>query len=124
MPNEWDLKLEKYNISKNRYHELKSKCKQYADWKSHITKNDLPPEQINKCFKNVAHVHHALFNACANTLPFEIDPYGATFGHLLKIITGQESYTKAITFFEVDIPQAKYYAIRRQFYYELDKISL
>lgn len=124
MPNEWNLKLEKYNINKNRYHELKFKCKQYADWKSHIEKNDLPQERIDKCFKNIISVHNALFNACTNILSRGIDPKGTTFEHLLKIITGQESYTKAIVFFDTDIPQAKYYAIRRHFYYELDKISL
>ena len=39
MPNKRDLKLDGYGISTNRYHELKSFCLQYQEWRDELQYN-------------------------------------------------------------------------------------
>lgn len=122
MPNEWELSLEKYNISKNRYYELKSKCKQYKDWERVTLQSTATEAEKVRCNHKMAVVNKALLNALNNTSISTANDIEYLHRHLLKIITGQESLTKLQTYYGVDISKNKYYLIRRIFYLELDKL--
>lgn len=122
MPNEWELNLEKYNINKNRYYELKAKCKQYKDWEKVILQSNATEAKKMRYSEKMIAVNKALQNALEATTITKAISKEQLHSHLLKIITGQESLIKLQTYYGVDISKNKYYLIRRMFYHELDKL--
>lgn len=117
MPNEWELNLQKYNISKNRYLELKSKCKQYMDYKKAILIPNISEKEKNRCQRNIDAIELALHIALNKTPNFE-----QTYCSILKIITGQETLIKQQTYHSIQLSKNTYYKVRRLFYCELDKL--
>jgi len=44
---EWDLSLERYDISKNRYRELLNFCRQYPEWLEELSANEDALQSVN-----------------------------------------------------------------------------
>lgn len=119
MPNEWEINLTGYNINKFRYRELKAKCYQYRDWQQIINSSTADKSVTAVCKTKTDKVEQALAIAISTTLN---NQSAELHKRILKVITGQETFTKLQTYYEIKISSKKYYALRRIFYYELDKL--
>lgn len=118
MPNERDIKI--YGISKQRYYELKAKTRQYAEWLATVKSNAAPAAKKTKCEKNIQAVQTAVDKATTSTKTIKNND--KIKKHLLQIITGKESLVKIQCYYEIPLSKNTYYAWRREFYFELDKI--
>lgn len=118
MPNERDIKI--HGISKQRYYELKAKTRQYAEWLAAVRSNASPAVKKTKCEKNIQAIQTAVDKATANTKAIKNND--KIKKHLLQIITGKESLVKIQCYYEIQLSKNTYYAWRRAFYFELDKI--
>ena len=118
MPNERDIKI--YGISKQRYYELKAKTRQYAEWLAAVRSNAVSASKKIKYQKNIQAVQVAVDKATASTKAIKNND--KIKKHLLQIITGKESLVKIQYYYEIQLSKNTYYAWRRAFYFELDKI--
>lgn len=119
MPNERALNLSKYNISKRRYYELKSKVQQYDDWKA-ILQSNANISELERCRRNIKAIETAVEDSMV-VLPILCDSKTMK-KHLISLISGKESLTKLQTYYEIKLSKSTYYEWRRVFYYELNKI--
>lgn len=118
MPNERDIKI--HGISKQRYYELKAKTRQYAEWLVAVKSNAVSASKKIKYQKNIQAVQAAVDKATASTKAIKNN--NKIKKHLLQIITGKESLVKIQCYYEISISKNTYYAWRREYYFELDKI--
>ena len=119
MPNERALNLDKYNINKHRYYELKSKVQQYDDWKA-ILQSNANTNELERCRRNIKAIETAIENSMI-ALPMLCDT-DILKKHLLGLITGRESLAKVQSYYEIKLTKNTYYEWRRFFYYKLNEI--
>lgn len=120
MPREYDVKLNNYNISKQRYFELKAKVRQYHDWKRLSTHSVGSTLDQQKRKRNITAVHTAVQEASKKLPRKQITPEMQIY--LIDVLSGKETLTKMQTYYGVAVSKNTYYEFRRNFYYQLDKL--
>ncbi|WP_352399145.1 hypothetical protein [Anaerotignum sp.] len=126
MAKEKDLKLLNYDISDNRYRELKYFCRQYREKKeklSSITELSSAPlgmkrgGVISDRTANIAIKKARLSDELRLIEQAAMETDGDLYGYIL------ESVTDGIPYEYLDIPTSRsgFYALRRRFFYILDQ---
>lgn len=128
MPNKRDIKLDKYNISQERYRELKYFCLQYPQWKKSLeayesslkaaTISDIPSShKLSDTTGDIAVLRADLSAKCeiVEKTAIEVNPY--TYQFILRNVTEGISYE----YLDVYCGRRQFYEDRRKFFYLLSR---
>lgn len=109
MPNQRDLQLDKYKISKNRYRELKYFCLQYEEKKKALSvfreRKDLNCQEALKLQKDIEMIERTAIEADSSI-----------YKQIIKNVTQNTSYE----YMFVPSGRRHFYEIRNKFFYLLD----
>lgn len=128
MPRERDLKLSKYNITKNRYLELKYFCRQYPEWKRELTDLRCGYKPINltglpsgsgtsDAVSDAAIRAAELSKKCELIEQCCIEADSGIYQSLLKNVTEGIPYEHMPTY----AGRRQFYEVRRKFFWLLNK---
>ena len=135
MVRNWDLRLSKYNISKERYRELKYFCLQYPDWKKELAaiadtvkasaiKNDggIYSGNVSDGTKDLAIKRVELQRKCADIEDAAAQADAFLCPYIIEAVTGDLSYTYLRTVRGMACGKNQFYEARRKFFYNLSKL--
>lgn len=123
-----DLALKKYNISKERYRELKYFCLQYEEWKKQLSLcaslqvpqlTGMPggKNKISNPTADAAVKRSELMEKCAFVEQAAIEADAELYPYLLKNVTQGIPYE----YMPVPCCRQKFYNVRRKFFYKLSQ---
>lgn len=123
-----DLSLKKYNISKERYRELKYFCLQYGEWKRQLSFGvSLQPQkltglpnaqnQTSNPTEDAAVKLYELRDKCALVEQAAIEADAELYQYLLKNVTQGIPYE----YMPVPCGRRQFYELRRKFFFLLSK---
>lgn len=129
-----DLRLSKYNISKERYRELKYFCLQYPDWKKELTVADTVKAAVAKdeggthgsaasdCTSELAAKRIELQRKCSVVEAAAVQADDFINQYIIEAVTGDLSYTYLRTVRGIPCGKNQFYEARRKFFYNLSKM--
>ena len=129
-----DLRLSKYNISKERYRELKYFCLQYPDWKKELTVADTVKAAVAKddggthgsavsdCTRELAAKRIELQRKCSVVEAAAVQADDFINQYIIEAVTGDLSYTYLRTVRGIPCGKNQFYEARRKFFYNLSKM--
>lgn len=123
-----DLSLKKYNISKERYRELKYFCLQYEEWKRQLSFGvSLQPQKLtgmpnaknapSNPTEDAAVKLYELRDKCALVEQTAIEADAELYRYILKNVTQGVPYE----YMPVPCCRQKFYNARKKFFYKLSK---
>ena len=133
MVRSWDLRLDNYDISKERYRELKYFCLQYPDWKKELTVADTVKAVsfkeggsrsggIYDSTSELAARRTELQRKCSFVETAAAEADECISQYIIDAVTSDLSYTYLRTVRDMPCGKNQFYEARRKFFCYLSKI--
>lgn len=126
-----DLKLDGWNISKNRYRELIYFCRQYTEWKDELkyqgdgvrspSFSAQPKAKGENGLEKIALRRVELMEKCKEIEQAAMAADGEIYEYIIKNVTEGAGYQYLKMIMGIPAGQAQFYQSRRKFFWMLDK---